>query len=60
MSDYKFIDRRYNPKPKPVCRVCGSLHIHSEEYNKPTIDCIEYLRSIISSYKTTLEILEKK
>jgi hypothetical protein len=31
-------------KPKEVCRVCGSTDVHSTQYNKPTMDCIHYLK----------------
>ena len=38
--------KRYN-----FCRVCGSSDVHSKRYNLPTMDCIKYLRSIISDLK---------
>jgi len=31
-----------------VCRCCGSNDVHTREYNKPTMECIEYLRKQIS------------
>jgi hypothetical protein len=46
------IDRRrlsedYVEPPSEVCRICGSTTVHTREYNKPTMDCINYLRSKI-------------
>jgi len=38
-EDYKHTDE--------VCRVCGAVEVHSSEYGKPTMGCIEYLRSQI-------------
>jgi hypothetical protein len=42
---YTVNDRRGQEKPTEVCRVCGSKDTHSREYNKPTMDCIKYLRA---------------
>lgn len=27
-----------------VCRVCGSKKVHSRTYEKPTMECIQFLR----------------
>ena len=49
---YTVIDKRrlnnpdYEEEPTEVCRVCGSPEVHTREYNKPTMKCIEYLRSL--------------
>lgn len=39
-------------KPGEVCRVCGSVNIHSRTYDAPTMDCIKY-------YRTQLALVEK-
>jgi hypothetical protein len=39
-------------EPKEVCRVCGSKVVHSREYNHPTMECIQYLRKVISTLGT--------
>lgn len=41
---YRIIDRRGCEEPKEPCRVCGAPECHSREYNRPTMDCIRYLR----------------
>lgn len=51
MNDYTINDRRDEKKSEEVCRVCGSPQVHSKEYGKPTVNCIEYLRTIISSHE---------
>jgi hypothetical protein len=52
---YKVVDKRgIEPTPES-CRVCGGpittdkkgIPNHSREYNKPTMDCIRYLRGRI-------------
>jgi len=56
MSDegkgYTIIDRRGmnegQEHPDEVCRVCGSKTVHSKQYGKPTMDCINYLNKKIS------------
>jgi hypothetical protein len=40
-------------KEEKKIRVCGSADAHSKVYNKPTMDCIKYLRARIQE-------LEKK
>ena len=47
---YAFIDKRGKRAPEPCCRVCGCEVCHSDQYNKPTMDCIKYLRSQISTF----------
>jgi len=37
-------DKRGKKEPEEVCRVCGCEKVHSKEYNKPTMECIKYLR----------------
>jgi hypothetical protein len=47
MSGYTVIDKRgenKDKKPPEVCRVCGSLVVHTKDYNKPSMDCIKFLR----------------
>lgn len=44
---YTFIDRRV---PEP-CRVCLSPDGHSAHYGKPTMECIQYLRSRIAEFE---------
>lgn len=46
-NGYTIIDKRYQEKPKEVCRVCGSYEVHTQNYNHPTMKCIEYLRNEI-------------
>ena len=48
--NYITTDRRRNSKEYSgeVCRVCGSRDIHSREYGKPTMECIEHLRECIN------------
>ena len=58
--NYKINDRRGKEPPKEVCRICGSPQIHSREYGNPTMDCIRYLRSIISAHEGTIKILSEE
>ena len=48
VAEYTVIDKRGQEPAKEVCRVCGApietKGTHSLEYNKPTMDCIKYLR----------------
>ena len=48
-KSYTVTDRRGVDKEEPrlPCRVCGSSVEHSREYNKPTMDCVLYLRQLI-------------
>ena len=39
--------REETDKNSPVCRVCGCKEVHSYDYNRPTMDCIGYLRTLI-------------
>jgi len=52
MSGYTITDKRGVEPPKEPCRVCGApiekKGEHSKQYNKPTMDCIKYLRSKIT------------
>lgn len=49
---YTFINRKGQDKPPvAMCRVCGSPK-HECSYNKPTMECIEYLRAEIQVLKT--------
>lgn len=50
---YSVNDRRGKDKEKPLeaCRVCGAPKVHTREYNKPTMDCIKYLREQIQVAK---------
>jgi len=56
---YTINDRRGLNKgqeePNEVCRVCGSQEVHSKEYGKPTMECIEYLRKRIVDLEFQLE-----
>lgn len=47
---YTVRDRRggQHPETAEACRVCGSAQVHTREYSKPTMDCIEFLRSQVS------------
>lgn len=50
-ANYTVNDRRGESK-EPLelpCRVCGSPTEHSKDYNKPTMDCIKYLRDKVSA-----------
>lgn len=47
-NGYTIIDRR-GGEP---CRVCCSQDCHSREYNKPTMECIKYLRGEIARLLT--------
>ena len=40
---------------KEPCRVCGSNICHSQEYNKPTMECIGYLRENKEQYDRGFE-----
>jgi formate dehydrogenase maturation protein FdhE len=44
---YTINDKRGKEEPKEACRVCGSADAHSKVYNKPTMDCVKYLRAKI-------------
>jgi hypothetical protein len=60
----KINDRRswspdYVPEPKEACRVCGSSDVHSTQYSKPTMGCIEYLRKEISVAKAQAFVMSK-
>ena len=45
---YVVNDKRGKEPVKEVCRVCGASVVHSREYNKPTMGCIEHLRGKIA------------
>ena len=51
---YKVVDKRGKEPEKEVCRVCGSTTVHSKDYNKPTMECINYLRSKIQSLEADI------
>ena len=54
--DYKVVDKRGdNKEPPEVCRVCGSLTVHTRIYNSPGMDCINHLRKQVK----LLEIYQK-
>jgi len=36
--------KKQEEKELERCRVCGSPEVHSREYNKPTMACINHLR----------------
>jgi len=38
-------NREEKVKNAPVCRVCGSKEIHQSAYGKPTMACVEFLRT---------------
>lgn len=38
-------DRRGQEPVGEACRVCGAPECHSREYNRPTMQCVEYLRN---------------
>ena len=38
--------------PEEVCRVCGSKEVHSKQYGKPTMECINFLQTRIQSLET--------
>ncbi len=42
------------------CRVCGSPEVHTQEYNKPTMLCIGYLREEIAKLKQANLILKQE
>lgn len=49
LEGYKVLDKRGEEKDKTLpCRVCGCPIEHSKDYNKPTMECIKYLRGKIS------------
>jgi hypothetical protein len=52
---YTVNDKRGKEPPKENCRVCGSTEVHSKEYNKPTMDCIKYLRSKIAELEAKVK-----
>lgn len=54
MGDYKVNDRRgqNHEQPGERCRVCGSADVHTDQYNKPTMGCIEYLRGLAQKAET--------
>jgi hypothetical protein len=43
-----------------TCRVCGSKEVHSTQYNRPTMDCVEFLRQCMSDMRETIEELMAK
>ncbi len=47
----KINDKRGENKPREVCRVCGSEDVHTQDYNNPSMDCIEHLRGVIADAK---------
>lgn len=40
------------PASDEVCRICGSTEVHSREYNKPTMACVEFFRARIQVLST--------
>ena len=50
---YKVNDKRGKEPVQEPCRVYGAPVTHSRDYNKPTMECIKYLRGRIAE-------LEKK
>lgn len=51
---YTIIDRSSSGGGDP-CRVCCGPDCHTQEYNKPTMDCIRYLRSEVSRLEKLVE-----
>jgi hypothetical protein len=51
---YTINDKRGKEAPKEVCRVCGAPDAHSKTYNKPTMDCIKYLRAKIQELEAKI------
>ena len=35
-------------KDGDVCRVCGSIDVHTRVYNQPTMDCVKYFRTLLA------------
>lgn len=52
---YTIIDRRSSSGGGDPCRVCCGSDCHTQEYNKPTMDCIRYLRSEVSRLEKLVE-----
>ena len=43
-----------------VCRCCGAGVVHSQDYNKPTPECIVFLREVIRLMQENIDDLEAK
>lgn len=54
MSTHRVIDRRGKDwlKHREACRCCGAGTVHTQDYNKPSPECIKFLRE-------TIRLLEK-
>ena len=52
MSNIKDKRKNSDDYSGEVCRVCGCRDVHTKLYNKPTMDCISYLREEINRYIT--------
>ena len=61
MENYTFTDKRGKEPELEVCRVCGApikkKGEHSLVYNKPTMNCIKFMREEISTLKENLDNL---
>jgi hypothetical protein len=56
VEGYKINDRRGEDRtPTEPCRVCGAPGAHTREYNKPTMECIHYLRGRIIELEGKLQ-----
>lgn len=56
IRDFRGIDRK-DREPQPTCRVCGAPEEHTQDYNTPTMSCIEHLRRRITALE--LELMTK-
>lgn len=45
--------------PREACRCCGAGTVHTQDYGKPTPDCIEFLRGTIRLMEKQIDALEE-
>jgi len=53
---YTVNDKRGKKAPQEVCRVCGAPTVHSKDYNKPTMECIKYLRAELAKKESPVSV----
>lgn len=56
MTKIKDNRSQFQSKSTEACRVCGCSLVHSREYQKPTMDCIRFLRDKIEVLQDELKM----
>lgn len=56
MSNYTVHDRRGQSPAREACRVCGAGVVHSREYGKPTMECIQFLNGTITLLQESYDL----